>query len=124
MLRNHVNFHEKIKTSLFRSTRFGKDVLSIHRHHLEARWAILASRSSSRSFNEFVKLEAEVEAIPDTPGVEGDGKNHLYRLYPLLAKAIRAAARDREVLESLGKALDEVGKEISGKTLDKDTTEI
>lgn len=62
-----------------------------------------------------VELEAEVEAIPDTPGVEGDGKNHLYRLYPLLAKAVRAAARDQEVLEWLGRALDEVGKEISGK---------
>jgi hypothetical protein len=65
-----------------------------------------------------VELECEIEAIPDTPGIEGAGKNHLYRLYPLLAKAVRAAARDQEVLEWLGKALDEVGKEISGKDLE------
>ncbi|KAL3420830.1 endosomal peripheral membrane protein [Phlyctema vagabunda] len=58
-----------------------------------------------------VKLRCEPEAIPDTPGVESENKKHLHRLYPLLAKAIRAAARDQEVLEWLGKALDEVGME-------------
>lgn len=63
-----------------------------------------------------VELECEHDAIPDMPGVEGGAKNHLYRLYPLLAKAIRAAAKDQEVLEWLGKALDAVGKEICGST--------
>ena len=71
-----------------------------------------------------VELECEVEAIPDTPGIEGDGKNHLYRLYPLLAKAVRVAARDQEVLEWLGKALDEVGNEINGRVLDELDDEI
>jgi hypothetical protein len=65
-----------------------------------------------------VELKCERGAIPDLPGAEGCAKNHLYRLYPLLVQAIRAAARDQEVLEWLGKALDEVGKEISGKVLD------
>ena len=59
------------------------------------------------------KLECEPEAIPDTPGVDSEGKKHLHRLYPLLAKAIRAAARDQEVLEWLGKALDEVGADFN-----------
>ena len=60
-----------------------------------------------------VKLECEPEAIPDTPGVDSEGKRHLHRLYPLLAKAVRAAAMDQEVLEWLGKALDEVGKDFN-----------
>lgn len=58
-----------------------------------------------------VKLSCEPDAIPDTPGVESEGKKHLHRLYPLLSKAVRAAARDQEVLEWVGKALDEVGME-------------
>ena len=58
-----------------------------------------------------VKLRCEPVAIPDAPGVESEGKKHLHRLYPLLAKAVRAAARDQEVLEWIGKALDEVGME-------------
>lgn len=58
-----------------------------------------------------VKLRCEPDAIPDTPGVESEGKKHLHRLYPLLAKAVRAAAMDQEVLEWVGKALDEVGME-------------
>ena len=58
-----------------------------------------------------VKLRSEEDAIPDAPGVESEGKKHLLRLYPLMAKAVRAAARDQEVLEWLGKALDEVGME-------------
>ncbi len=60
-----------------------------------------------------VKLECEPEAIPDTPGVDSEGRKHLHRLYPLLAKAIPAAARDQEVLEWLGKALDEVGADFN-----------
>ncbi|KAG4029767.1 hypothetical protein MFRU_014g00670 [Monilinia fructicola] len=58
-----------------------------------------------------VSLQCESEAIPDTPGVESEAKKHLHRLYPLLVKAMGAAARDQEVLEWIGKALEEVGKE-------------
>ena len=58
-----------------------------------------------------VRLRCEPEAIPDTPGIDSEGKKHLHRLYPLLAKAVRAAARDQEALEWVGKALDEVGME-------------
>ena len=58
-----------------------------------------------------VKLRCEPEAIPEAPGVESEGKKHLHRLYPLLAKMVRAAARDQEVLDWVGKALDEVGLE-------------
>lgn len=60
-----------------------------------------------------VELDCEPEAIPDTPGVESEGKKHLHRLYPLLAKAVRAAAGDQEVLEWLGKTLDEVGTDFN-----------
>ncbi|TGO60982.1 hypothetical protein BCON_0031g00610 [Botryotinia convoluta] len=56
-----------------------------------------------------VELKCESEAIPDTPGVESEGKKHLHRLYPLFVKAMGAAARDQEVLEWIGKALEEVG---------------
>jgi hypothetical protein len=56
-----------------------------------------------------VKLRCEPDAIPDAPGVESEGKKHLHRLYPLFAKAVRAAAMDQELLEWVGKALDEVG---------------
>jgi hypothetical protein len=58
-----------------------------------------------------VELRCEPDAIPDAPGVDSEGKKHLLRLYPLLAKGVRAAARDQEVLEWMGRALDEVGME-------------
>ncbi|PBP26936.1 endosomal peripheral membrane protein [Diplocarpon rosae] len=58
-----------------------------------------------------VDLNCEPDAIPDSSGVESEGKKHMFRLYPLLAKAIRAAARDMEVLEWIGRALDVVGGE-------------
>lgn len=58
-----------------------------------------------------VKLRCEPEAIPDAPGVESEGKKHLHRLYPLIVRAVRAGARDQEVLEWLGRCLDEVGLE-------------
>ncbi|EKD15974.1 uncharacterized protein L3040_003411 [Drepanopeziza brunnea f. sp. 'multigermtubi'] len=58
-----------------------------------------------------VKLNCEPEAIPETSGVDSDVKKHLFWLYPLLAKAVRAAARDMEVLEWVGRALDVVGGE-------------
>jgi hypothetical protein len=58
-----------------------------------------------------VKLRCEPDGIPDAPGVDSEGKKHLHRLYPLVAKAVRAAARDQEVLEWLGRVLDEVGME-------------
>jgi hypothetical protein len=58
-----------------------------------------------------VKLRCEPEAIPAVPGVESEEKKHLHRLYPLLVKAVKAASRDQEVLEWLGKALDQVGME-------------
>ncbi len=58
-----------------------------------------------------VSLNCEPNAIPESPGVESEGKKHLFWLYPLLAKAVRAAARDMEVLEWIGRALDAVGRE-------------
>lgn len=58
-----------------------------------------------------VNLRCEPEAIPAAPNVESEEKKHLHRLYPLFVKAVRAASSDQEVLEWLGKALDEVGME-------------
>ncbi len=58
-----------------------------------------------------VRLRCEPEAIPAAPNVETEEKKHLHRLYPLFVKAVRAASSDQEVLEWLGKALDEVGME-------------
>jgi hypothetical protein len=58
-----------------------------------------------------VGLKCEPDSIPNAPGVKSEGKKHLHRLYPLLAKAVMAAARDQEVLGWLGKALEEVGME-------------
>lgn len=62
-------------------------------------------------FKALVDLRCEPDAIPDAPGVESDSKKHLHRLYPLLAQAVRAAGRDQEALEWIGKALDQVGVE-------------
>ncbi|ELR09760.1 hypothetical protein VC83_01176 [Pseudogymnoascus destructans] len=58
-----------------------------------------------------VDLRCEPDAIPDAPGVESDSKKHLHRLYPFLAQAVRAAGRDQEALEWIGKAFDQVGVE-------------
>ena len=58
-----------------------------------------------------VSLRCEPRSIPDTKGVISNHKKHLHRLYPLFSKAVRVAGRDQEVLEWLGRALDEVGDE-------------
>ncbi|KAI9846108.1 MAG: hypothetical protein M1837_004364 [Sclerophora amabilis] len=59
-----------------------------------------------------VTLDCEPRAIPDAPGVSSQSRKHLHRLFPLISRAVRVAARDAEVLEELGKALDAVGEEM------------
>lgn len=60
---------------------------------------------------ELVELRCEQDAIPETPHVKTDARRHLHRLFPLLAKMVRTAAKDEEVLEWVGRALDAVGEE-------------
>jgi len=60
------------------------------------------------------ELESESQAIPDTEGVRSEGTKHLYRLYPLVVKALGAAGRvkgggDKEVLRELEEVLEAVG---------------
>ncbi|KAI9761392.1 MAG: E2 ubiquitin-conjugating protein mms2 [Chaenotheca gracillima] len=57
-------------------------------------------------------LECEPRAIPDAPGVSSETKKHLHRLFPLVSRATRVAARDVEMLEELGKIMDAIGDEM------------
>jgi hypothetical protein len=73
-----------------------------------------------------VQLRSEPSAIPDPPsiktvtvtaGANGDSslhhRKHLEWLYPLVAKAIQVAGKERDdgqVLEALGKVLHEIGR--------------
>ncbi|KAI9816388.1 MAG: hypothetical protein M1832_005055 [Thelocarpon impressellum] len=59
-----------------------------------------------------LSLASEPRAIPAAPGVVSESKKHLHRLYPLVGRAVRVAAVDGEVLEVLGRVLDEVGDEM------------
>lgn len=58
-----------------------------------------------------VKLRCEPKSIPQLGSVVSERRKHLHRLYPLLSKMIRVAARDEEMLEWVGQALDAVGEE-------------
>ena len=60
---------------------------------------------------ELEALRCEREAIPEAEGVESEGRRHLFRLYPLLAGAVRAARGDEGVLGAVGRCLDVVGGE-------------
>lgn len=62
-------------------------------------------------FRELEGLIAEREAIPEAGGVESEGRRHLFRLYPLLAGAVRAAGGDEVMLKAVGGCLDVVGGE-------------
>ncbi len=59
-----------------------------------------------------LRLDCEPRAIPAAPGVTSEGKKHLHRLFPLVSRAIRVAAQDKQVLEMLGRVLDVVGGEM------------
>ena len=59
----------------------------------------------------FVELDPEPKAIPPVPGVSLGNKNHLYRLYPLVLKAMTAAHRDEEMTRALKKVLETVGED-------------
>ncbi|KAI9848124.1 MAG: hypothetical protein M1838_000649 [Thelocarpon superellum] len=62
--------------------------------------------------DKIMSLACEPRAIPAAPGVSSANKKHLHRLYPLVSKAVRVAARDTEMLDMLGQVLDEVGGEM------------
>ncbi|KAI9722317.1 MAG: hypothetical protein M1812_001789 [Candelaria pacifica] len=57
-----------------------------------------------------VNLKSEPQAIPDAPGVSSQHRKHLHRLFPLVTKAVRVAARDEEVLAELQRVLEVVGE--------------
>ncbi|KAI1278290.1 endosomal peripheral membrane protein [Xylaria sp. FL0933] len=68
----------------------------------------------ARILERLVALKSEPEAIPDTPNVEGDGRKHLLRLYPLIVGATRVAANtgDAHISKLLTEALEAVGTEL------------
>ena len=51
-------------------------------------------------------LESENKAIPDTKAVRSDGKKHLFRLFPLLIRAISIAGKDAQLLEEFRQTLE------------------
>lgn len=59
----------------------------------------------------FAELDPEPKAIPPVPGVTAGNRNHLYRLYPLILKAMSAAWRDEDMTRALKKALELVGED-------------
>ncbi|TPX14539.1 uncharacterized protein E0L32_005231 [Thyridium curvatum] len=61
-----------------------------------------------------VDLRSEPGAIPDSAGVECEGRKHLLRLYPLLVRCagVAGAAGDDKVLGLVGDALGVVGGEL------------
>ena len=56
-----------------------------------------------------VELECNPSALADGTGVKSRHKKHLYRLYPLITRAMKAAFRDDEMLKALREVLDAVG---------------
>ena len=56
-----------------------------------------------------VELKCEPKAFADAGSIVSVHKKHLYQLYPLVTKALRAAFRDDEMQRALGKVLDAVG---------------
>ncbi|KAI9764256.1 MAG: hypothetical protein M1835_007604 [Candelina submexicana] len=58
-----------------------------------------------------IDLKSEPRAIPDAPGVSSQHRKHLHRLFPLVTKAVRVAARDEKVLNELQRVFEVVGEE-------------
>ena len=58
-----------------------------------------------------VELRCEPNAFTDAGNVVSLHRKHLYQLYPLVTKALRAAFRDDEMTQALGKVLDAVGQD-------------
>ena len=59
----------------------------------------------------FLELDPEPKAIPPVPGIAAGNKNHLYRLYPLVLKAMSAAWRDEEMTKAFKRVLEVVGED-------------
>ena len=58
-----------------------------------------------------VELESEPRAIPDAPGVVSEHKKHLYRVYPLVTKALGVSRRDEEMQEALTQIIQAVSQD-------------
>ncbi|KAL8675838.1 MAG: hypothetical protein Q9186_007562 [Xanthomendoza sp. 1 TL-2023] len=56
-----------------------------------------------------VELNSEPKAIPATSVVQSEHKKHLFLLFGLITKALKAAKRDEEMRAALTKVLDAVG---------------
>ncbi|KAL8751834.1 MAG: hypothetical protein Q9199_006154 [Rusavskia elegans] len=54
-------------------------------------------------------LNSEPKAIPETSGVQSEYKKHLFLLFGLVTKAMKAARRDEEMRSSLTAVLDAMG---------------
>lgn len=60
---------------------------------------------------QLVELNCEPDAIPDSAGVESEGRKHLFWLFPLLVKVVGVARGDAEVGMWVGRCLEGVGGE-------------
>ncbi|KAL8717742.1 MAG: hypothetical protein Q9225_005039 [Loekoesia sp. 1 TL-2023] len=56
-----------------------------------------------------VELKSEPRAFPETMGVQSEHKKHLFLLFGLVTKALKAAWRDEEMSAALRRVLDAVG---------------
>ena len=63
-----------------------------------------------------IDLKSEPEAIPNMQSIESESRNHLLKLYPLVAAGVKVAGRsgDETVLVLLTQAVDLIGRELEG----------
>ena len=58
-------------------------------------------------------IDLEPQAIQDVHGVTSDHKKHLFKLYPLLTRALKAAFRDQKMTDALGDVLEVMGQDFA-----------
>ena len=66
-------------------------------------------RETHYVLKKLTELNSEPKAIPESSGVQSEHKKHLFLLFGLVTKAIRAARRDEEMRTALTAVLDAMG---------------
>ncbi|KAL8729309.1 MAG: hypothetical protein Q9166_004806 [cf. Caloplaca sp. 2 TL-2023] len=66
-------------------------------------------REMHHVLEKLVELDLEPKAIPETSGVQSEHKKHLFLLFGLITKALKAARRDEGMQTALTKVLDTMG---------------
>ncbi|KAL8770112.1 MAG: hypothetical protein Q9209_004150 [Squamulea sp. 1 TL-2023] len=59
-----------------------------------------------------VDLDSEPKAVPETSGVRSEHKKHLFLVFSLVTKAMKAAKKDEEMRTALTQVLDTIGTDL------------